>query len=212
MGGACRHHSGCVKGTKRIKVAGPIYGAGDSAPLELLTIAAAQPGASPQLVRLATWFMTARDRIAVAKPKNDAARQLLEKCRAFWPLVAADACSTPSNMEDICEAMLHTIDFVAAYQAYAVENELQERVQAAQALRDAGKKGAAKRHGSVREAKRKIKRTDALRVANEQLKGGVPEPSVTKRLSSKLGVKLGTAKRMLRKSGHLPPARRNRSP
>jgi hypothetical protein len=213
MGRSRRHRRGCVKKTKRIKPVAPIYGAAADAPLHLdmLTIAASRSQDSV-LVQLSEFLGRVQHEMANAAPRNDEARDFAEKCRQLWPHVVADACSLPSTNDHIGEAMLRALELGFAFHAFAVSNGLQSSIQSARALRDAGKKGAAKRHSSAREIKRKIKQADGLRVANEQRKGGVPEASIAKRLSSKLGVKPDTAKRMLRKSGHLPAARRHRSP
>jgi hypothetical protein len=197
-----------VKKTKRAKSEVPIYATGTGTPPRIDTLATSGMHAE----RLAYWVEIVQRTMADAKPNNDEARQFAEECRTLWPHVIMDAFSTPSTQEDICSAMVNALELGYAFHAFTMSNNFQAAIQSAWALRDGGKRGAAKRHDSVREKKRKTKRADALRLGNEWRKGGVSEELIAKRLSGKLGVKLDTAKKMLRKSGQLRRPRRDSSP
>jgi len=179
----------------------PIYGALNSAPLSLDSlIAAARTSGRAEVVQLAEWVWLVQSKIDTQETRSEEARQLAEKCRSALSDMLIYTYAPPLTEDAIYAAMLRALELGALYQSYAAANNLPMLIQTRLTLSDAGKKGAAKRHGSVREKNRKNKQTKALRLADEWRASGVLEPAILKRLAKKLGVKIDTAKRIVKKN------------
>src|ERR1700734_1953702 len=121
MGRSRRHRRGCVKKTKRIKAAAPIYGAAADAPLNLdmLSIAAARS----HMERLFLWLDIVQRQMASSAPRNDEARQLAHDCHRLIPEIVWYSVFPTATMEDTCEAMLAAVELEFAVHAFAVANE-----------------------------------------------------------------------------------------
>lgn len=165
--------------------------------------------------RLCSWLDIVQRELEKAAPRNDEAKEFAEECRALIPQIVWYSVFPSATMEETSEAMLAAMELGFAIHAFAISNELGSAIRSGLILSDAGRRGAAKRHGSAEEKKTLRKWAKIQRRCSELVRAGIPKAKVLKTLSHEFGVKgvkPSTLEKNLRGSGHLPRIKRKSSP